>query len=151
VADPSIIDWVTVVSSVLATLATVGALWVGAIAFKRQAETQRHDQASRVSVAKTGPREVVIRKQSDRAIHYVSGFFHDGADPKIARYANVPCDSSEDVVAAGQEITAHATRVPEELEHSAIPYVESPMQRVGDGDRGRGGELRLIRKRSRRP
>ncbi len=114
--------------------------------FPAPSQHTKRDQASRVSVAKTGPRDAVIRNQSDRAIHYVSGWFHDGPEPGVARYKDVPGDTSEDVVAAGEAVRAHASLVPAELGHSAIPYV---LFTDADGHRwrrGRGGYLQTARK-----
>lgn len=144
--EPNTADWIMAWSTVAAAIGTVGALWVGALAFLRQADTQRKDQASRVSVARTGSRQIVIRNQSDRAIHYVTGWFKDGADPKKARYDDQPCDLAEDVIPAGREFATGSSRVPAELDHSAIPYVEFTDAEGNRWRRGRGGELTLIRK-----
>jgi hypothetical protein len=144
--EASIADWITAGATAVAAVGTVGALWIGALAFLRQADTQRKTQASRVSVARIGPREVVIRNQSDMAIHYVSAWFKDGHDPKTARYAPVSADTLEDVVPAGGEMTTKGSQVPAELHHSAVPYIQFTDAEGRRWQRGRGGELALIRR-----
>jgi hypothetical protein len=152
VGDPNTADWIMAWSTVAAAVGTVGALWVGALAFLRQAYSQRRDQASRVSVARDGnSTQLIVHNQSDRAIHYVTCWFKDGADPKIARYDDQPCDTSEDVLPAGGDFQTGSSRVPDELKHSAISYVEFTDATGNRWRRGRGGELSLIRKAKRRP
>lgn len=143
-------DWITAGAAVAGAVGTVGALWVGAVTLRRQVDFQSRDQASRVSLAKVGPRNIVVRNQSGQAIHGVIVWFRDGPDASIARYHDVPADTTEDVLPAGHEMRVNGSQVPEELAHSLIPYVDFTDAAGLRWRRGRGGELELLFRRPKR-
>ncbi|RAM37235.1 hypothetical protein [Arthrobacter globiformis] len=108
--DTSVTDWISAVGGAVGAVGTAGALWLGAVTFRRQVKDQHRSQASAVTVGCV--RTVNFDEIGDRSVNY--RYFIQNNSPlaiyNVLLYAgphDLRTSSRQEVLVPGGEIEFH--------------------------------------------